>query len=105
MGYRKISSDLKECCLRLWEAGWSKDDLCSSFCVSTASLYRWRSILDSFGSVERPAGPLCGRPRLIGLMAMSAIKDIYSAHPDLYLRPCPSFAWRELVFFLLLSQQ
>ena len=85
MGYRKISSDLKECSLRLWEAGWSTNDICSAFCVSTASLYRWRSILDTYGSVQCPSGPLRGHPRLIGLLAMTAIKDTYSRHPDLYL--------------------
>ncbi|KAF8151376.1 hypothetical protein B0H34DRAFT_664506 [Crassisporium funariophilum] len=87
MGYCKISSDMKECSLRLWEAGWSTNDICSAFCISTASLYRWRSLLDTYGSVERPpeAGPLRGRPRLIGLLAMTAIKDIYIRHPDLYL--------------------
>ncbi|KDR70028.1 hypothetical protein GALMADRAFT_76765 [Galerina marginata CBS 339.88] len=85
MGYRKISSDMKECSLRLWEAGWSTDDICSALCVSTASLYRWRDILDTYGSVQRPPGPLRGRPRLIGLLAMTAIKEIFSRHPDLYL--------------------
>lgn len=85
MGYRKISTDLKECCLRLWRAGWSRSDICSAFCVSPASLYRWQAILEEIGSVERPVGPLRGRPRLIGLLAMTAIQDIYSRHPDLYL--------------------
>ena len=85
MGYCKISSDMKECSLHLWQAGWSTDDICSAFCISTASLYRWRRILDTYGSVECPPGPLHGRPRLIGLFAMTAIKEIYSRHPDLYL--------------------
>ncbi|KJA14860.1 hypothetical protein HYPSUDRAFT_121563, partial [Hypholoma sublateritium FD-334 SS-4] len=85
MGYRKISTDLKECCLRLWRAGWSRSDICSAFCVSPASLYRWQAILEEIGSVERPVGPLRGRPRLIGLLAMIAIQDIYSRHPDLFL--------------------
>ena len=85
MVYRKVSSDLKECALRLWEAGWSTVDICSALCVSRASIYRWRAILDTFGSVERPGGPLCGRPRLIGLLALTVIRDIYTRHPNLYL--------------------
>lgn len=85
MGRRKISSDMKECGLRLWEAGWSTADICSVLCFSKASLYRWRAILDEFGSVERPPPALCGRPRLIGLLAMTAIREIYTRHPDLYL--------------------
>jgi hypothetical protein len=39
MGNCHISADLKECVLHLWEAGWSRSDLCSVLCVSQASLY------------------------------------------------------------------
>ena len=85
MVYRKVSSDLKECALRLWEAGWSTVDICSALCVSRASIYRWRMILDTFGSVERPGSPLRGRPCIIGLLAMTAIRDVYTRHADLYL--------------------
>jgi transposase len=85
MGFRHISSDMKECGLRLWEAGWSTTDICSALCFSIASLYRWRSLLDQFGSVERPRAALCGRPRLIGMLAMTAIREVYFRHPDIYL--------------------
>ena len=83
--YRSISSDLKECSLRLWEAGWSTSDICATLCVSKSSLYRWKDNLADFGSVTRPASGLQGKPRIIGLAAMAVIKDIYSAHPDTYL--------------------
>jgi transposase len=76
---------MKECALRLWEAGWTKFDICSALCVSTPSLYRWRNLMDNIGSVVAAPSPLHGRPRLIGLMAMTAIKDIYTRQPDLYL--------------------
>lgn len=41
--------------------------------------------MDSIGSVVAPPSPLHGRPHLIVLMAMTAIKDIYTRQPDLYL--------------------
>ncbi|PPR01443.1 hypothetical protein CVT24_001906, partial [Panaeolus cyanescens] len=85
MPFRKISSDLKECAMTLWQAGWSRVDICSALCVSVASLYRWRDVLDTFGSVERPSNPLRGRPRLIGIVAMTQLQSILSNHPDTYL--------------------
>ncbi|PPQ84932.1 hypothetical protein CVT24_000123, partial [Panaeolus cyanescens] len=85
MPYCRISSDLKECALTLWRAGWTKSDICGALCVSKASLYRWRNILDEFGSVERPPNPLHGRPRLIGIVAMTELRSILIAHPDTFL--------------------
>ena len=85
MGYRPISSDMKECALRLWQSGWARQDICAALCISQASLYRWAHILDEFGSVVQPHSPLQGRPRLIGLAAMTAIREIYTRHPDTYL--------------------
>ena len=85
MGYRPISPDMKECALRLWQSGWSRQDICAVLCVSQASLYHWAHILDEFGSVTRPRSPLHGRPRLIGLAAMTSIREIYTRHPDTYL--------------------
>jgi len=77
MGNRHISADLKECALRLWEAGWSRSDLCSALCVSQASLYRWIHIFDEFGSVTPPPPPLRGRPHTVGLTAITAAKELY----------------------------
>lgn len=85
MVYRHISSDMKDCALRLWETGWAKEDICSVLCVSRSSLYRWAKIFDDFGSVTPPPSPMRGRPRLIGMVAMNAIKDIYARNSDAYL--------------------
>jgi transposase-like protein len=41
MGNRKISSDLKECALRLWNAGWDIEDIYNALGVFRASIYRW----------------------------------------------------------------
>ena len=62
---RKISVDLKECSLRLWELGWDKEFIAETLCISTTSLYRWRKIFEEYNTVKHPPSPLIGRPRII----------------------------------------
>ena len=85
MGNRKISVDLKDCVLCLWQYGWSLSDICLALLVSKASLYRWRKIFDEIGTVVPPVPPLRGRPCIIGLAALTAVKELYQQHPDTYL--------------------
>ena len=85
MGNRKISVDLKDCVLCLWQYGWSLSDICLALLISKASLYRWRKIFDEIGTVVPPVPPLCGRPCIIGLAALTAVKELYQQHPDTYL--------------------
>ncbi|KAJ7717202.1 hypothetical protein B0H16DRAFT_1247678, partial [Mycena metata] len=82
---RRISSDIKECALRLWELGWDRNAICSTLLVSQSSIYRWAALFDEFGSVSPPPSPIIGRPRIIGLAALTAIKEIYTKHADTYL--------------------
>lgn len=82
---RRISSDIKECALRLWELGWDRGAICSTLLVSQSSLYRWAALFEEFGSVNPPPPPIKGRPRIIGLAALTAIKEIYTRHADTYL--------------------
>ena len=50
MGFRHISLDMKECGLRLWEAGWSTTDICCSTLlyrlqlVSTIGNHFWTNL-------------------------------------------------------------
>ncbi|KAJ7705199.1 hypothetical protein B0H16DRAFT_1668265 [Mycena metata] len=81
----RISSDIKECALRLWELGWDRGAICSTLLVSQSSLYRWAALFEEFGSVNPPPPPIKGRPRIIGLAALTAIKEIYTRHADTYL--------------------
>jgi len=85
MGNRRISSDLKECALRLWELGWDENLILESLCISRSSLYRWRSLFAELGSVTRPRSPLIGRPRIITQAVMTAIKEVYHNEADTYL--------------------
>ncbi|THU81440.1 hypothetical protein K435DRAFT_592083, partial [Dendrothele bispora CBS 962.96] len=82
---RRISPDLKECALRMWNLGWDRADICYTFRVSQASLYRWKAIFDEFGQVTNPPSGLRGRPRMIGLAALTACKEVYRHNSDTYL--------------------
>lgn len=82
---RRISNDLKECALRLWENGWEEHDICAALCVSRASLYRWQSIFDEFGAVRRPPSPLLGRTRIITRAVFSSLHLLLKDNPDTYL--------------------
>ncbi|KAF5374389.1 hypothetical protein D9758_004606 [Tetrapyrgos nigripes] len=85
MGNRRISPDLKDAALRMWEAGWAIHDICGALAVSKSSLYRWRTIFDELGTPMKPPCPILGRPRLIGMAALQACKDIYVQNSDTYL--------------------
>ncbi|KAJ3965143.1 hypothetical protein EV361DRAFT_811175 [Lentinula raphanica] len=82
---RRISSDMKECALKLWEAGWDRSDICYALGVSQASLYRWAQLFMELGTVTKPPATLRGRPHMLGLAAISAMKEIFNHHPDTYL--------------------
>jgi transposase len=92
MGNRKISRDLKECALRLWELGWEELNILQGLAVSRSSLYRWRVIFEEYNDVNRPPSPLRGRTRIISRAVLTAVHDIYRNDPDIYLD--------ELVFWL-----
>ncbi|KAI5984526.1 hypothetical protein EDD15DRAFT_2116314, partial [Pisolithus albus] len=85
MPYRPISNDLKECALCLWGSGWQLEDICDALGVSSRSCYCWREILEEHGSVNRPPSPLTGRARTVTRALLTAMEDLFSEHPDLYL--------------------
>jgi transposase len=84
-GNRRISPDLKECALRLWELGWDQNLIMESLCVSKSSLYRWRHIFKQHQSVQRPRSPILGRPRAILRGVLTAIQAVYNNEADVYL--------------------
>lgn len=85
MGNRKISTDLKDAALRLWDLGWEENDIMQGLVVSRASLYRWKKLFAEIGSTARPPSPLRGRPRIITHAVLSACLDIYQKEPEVYL--------------------
>ncbi|KAG1884908.1 hypothetical protein F4604DRAFT_1918573 [Suillus subluteus] len=58
MSNRKISADLKECALNLWNTGWDIEDIRDALGVSRASIYRWEAIFAEYGAVNRPPSPI-----------------------------------------------
>ncbi|KAJ7191724.1 hypothetical protein GGX14DRAFT_328056, partial [Mycena pura] len=85
MVYRKISKDLKDAALRLWDLGWEEADIMQALVVSRASLYRWKKLFEELGSTVRPPSPLVGRPRIITRAVLTACYEIYQKDPDIYL--------------------
>ncbi|KAJ7716063.1 hypothetical protein B0H16DRAFT_1252663, partial [Mycena metata] len=85
MVYRKISRNLKDAALRLWDLGWEEDEIMRGLVVSRSSLYHWKKIFQEYGSTTRPASPLVGRPRTITRAVLTACYAIYQKEPDLYL--------------------
>ena len=82
---RRISTDMKECALRLWTAGWDEDDIAAAFSVSRSSLFRWKAIFAVFGSIKKPPSPLAGRTRIITRAVLTAVHQIYTTSSDTYV--------------------
>jgi transposase len=82
---RRISTDMKECALRLWTAGWDEDDITTALSVSHSSLFRWKAIFAVFGSVKKPPSPLAGRTRIITRAVLTAVHQIYTESSDTYV--------------------
>ncbi|KAJ7622763.1 hypothetical protein DFH06DRAFT_953169, partial [Mycena polygramma] len=81
----RISPDLKDAALRLWDLGWDETDIMQGLVVSRASLFRWKKLFRDIGSTSRPPSPLRGRPRIIAQAVLSACLDIYQKEPEVYL--------------------
>ncbi|KIJ15174.1 hypothetical protein PAXINDRAFT_51189, partial [Paxillus involutus ATCC 200175] len=100
---RRISPDLKECALRLWNNGWDIEDVCDAMGVSRASLYRWEAIFEEFGSVNRPPSPIRGQSlRILTCALTTACADLFTEESDLYLDEV--VAWLALTHDIFLSK-
>ncbi|KAG1731086.1 uncharacterized protein EDB91DRAFT_1058956 [Suillus paluster] len=86
MGNCKISSDLKECALKLWNVGWDIKDICDALGVSRASVYCWKAIFTEYDTVKHPPSPIRGQQLCILTRAlMTACEDLFAEESDLYL--------------------
>ena len=81
----KISPDRKLCALRLWEHGWTIEDICFALRISWSSLYHWQHIFDERGTVTQPPSNIIGHPRLINHAVLTTVHTIYEEDSDLYL--------------------
>ena len=82
---RRISADIKECALRLWDSGWSLEDVCWPLAVSCSSMYRWQGIFDQYGSVNRLPSPLIGHAHILMCALLTTCQTLYEEDSDLYL--------------------
>ena len=85
MGFRKISSDMKECALKLWDQGWETANIMDTLGISQSSLYQWQTIFDQYGSVKRPSAMPKGPERIITQAVLTAVQTLYKVDSDLYL--------------------
>jgi transposase len=86
MGNRKISPDLKECALRLWNVGWDIEDIHNALGISRASIYRWEAIFAEFGTVNRPPSPIRGQElRILTRALMTACEGLFAEESGIYL--------------------
>ncbi|KAG1893142.1 uncharacterized protein F5891DRAFT_892104, partial [Suillus fuscotomentosus] len=82
----KISADLKECALNLWNTGWDIKDVCDALGISRASIYRWEAIFAEYGAVNRPPLPIRGQQlRILTRALMTACEALFAEESDLYL--------------------
>ncbi|ESK83463.1 hypothetical protein Moror_4915 [Moniliophthora roreri MCA 2997] len=85
MGNHKISTDLKEIALQLWEAGWERTDIAQAFGISQTSLYQWKKLFELTGSAANLLSPIRGHPQIIGMVAFNTLKQIYCDDPGVML--------------------
>jgi hypothetical protein len=82
---RRVSQDMKECALSLWDRGWEESTILDALNISRSSLYRWRRIFREFGAAVRPPSPIRDRTRIITSALMKDIHILYKSDPDTYL--------------------
>ncbi|KAF8234211.1 hypothetical protein L208DRAFT_1550679 [Tricholoma matsutake] len=82
---RRISDDLKECALSLWDRGWEMEDIIDAILVSCASIYCWKVIFEEHRSFNRPQLALCRHTQIITRAVLTAVHTLYEQDSDLYL--------------------
>lgn len=82
---RRISRDLKECALSLWDRGWEIEAIMDALLISRSSIYRWKAIFKEHGSVNRPRFAPHGPTRRLTRAVLTAVHTIYEQDSDLYL--------------------
>ena len=85
MGNRKISNDIKQCALDLWNYGWVLEEICEVLQVSKCTCYRWRTIFEELSTVSRPPSPLVGQTRLLTRAVLTALEYLSAEESDLFL--------------------
>ena len=77
----RISADLKECALRLWDNGWTIEDICSALMVSHTSIYHWQVVFDEHSTIN----PLVGRTRTLARALLTTCHMLFEEDFNIYL--------------------
>lgn len=85
MVFRRISEDLKQRVLFLYESGWIPQDICDVMGVSERSLYRWAANVREYGTVARPHQPIQGRPRRLDSEQTEELLAVVQDAPEVFL--------------------
>ena len=85
MAFRKISRDMKERAIWLYDHGWLKRDILHILGISRSSLKRWRRNLQRYGNVIPPRNPMLGRPSILNGLQVHEIVNAISQSPELFL--------------------
>jgi transposase len=91
MVYRKISKDIKERVVLLYQHGWPVEELTEIFDVSAKSIGRWRDIFNNEGDVVRAPSHLQGRPSILTPEMRYELLDILSEDTTLYVEQLKDF--------------
>ena len=75
MVYRKISEDLKNRAIILYDQGLIPDDISKLLEISNRSLSRWRSNQETYGSVIPPLTYRSGRSRILDAEQVLSVSE------------------------------
>ena len=76
---------MKLCALKLWDQGWELEDIIDTLGVSCSSIYWWKAIFETYGSVNRPQLTLHGPACILTRAVLTAVHTIYEQESNLYL--------------------
>ena len=85
MGNQRISGDLKECALRLYDIGWDLHTIKNTLLISISSLYQWHKNFETHGTAIQPCLVSRGPNRIITQAVLTAVRTLYETENDLYL--------------------
>ncbi|KAF8234156.1 hypothetical protein L208DRAFT_1195996, partial [Tricholoma matsutake] len=81
----RISKDLKECALSLWDWRWELEAIIDTLLILCLSIYHWRAIFEEHGSVNQPHFAPYGPTGRLTRAVLMAVHTIYEQESDLYL--------------------
>jgi transposase len=85
MVFRRISKDLKLWALWLRGQGFISDDICYLLGISSRSLSRWQTNMNTFGSVIPAHNPLQGHPSILNAEQRNELFNLLDQASEMFL--------------------